>query len=955
MIYQHHFRRFLTLLLLAVPFVLPCAEQTNSKFAMTTRLFLDEFNHTGQAAAAPGRPGVDRPATRAIGNVVATPVYENGIAYISCFIHLVDPTDLSALEALGVKDMQTYDKLTFITANVPVAQMEALAALDNVTMIKVSELMQPATDLARKQTGVQDLLTMSPAVTGRGISTRYDGTGVVLGVVDAGIDFRHIAFKDKDGNCRIRNAYIYDGTVPSGIIYVESDFDNPDSIPTTDNVTGDHGTHTASTAGGSSVIVNKIDSTNFVLTVTENHDSATYGGMAPGTEMYLGGVYNLDGSKSMVAIKSMIEYADTVGGTGKPLVISNSWGTTFGPRNGHSELAQFFGAYFGDDHPNRIILFAAGNEVGDGGTGGIFVRKTDADASHPLGTIIRTDDGESGDNYEMGYLTSAWSDSAINCTVYVLENSTGNILWNKTMNQATTVIDSICSVGAQNDTTWFYTGALAVFLANDPIYQQYCAFLYGLTDLNTTTPGAYSLALEVFPFGDSAGINMWGFGTNRFTTDNITTAGHTWINGNDDMSVSDQTAIPEVISVGAYVTRNKWYNYAGKIGTKNTTIGDIAPFSSYSFPELSPTGQKFPTITAPGSMLISAVNHYHTSQVDTNSYYVSSIRSLIVNDSLYPYGTMQGTSMATPTAAGIVALWLQAAAETGKTLTPNRVKDIMRRTASHDSYTTNISASRFGQGKLDALAGLHFIADDVLDMYDTAYNDAKILVNSDTVMNVMLCGRTLYKDNGWNTLCLPFSMSLEGSVLAGATLVELDPANSGLQGTTLTLNFTTATSIEAGKPYLIKWPEGTDITYPLFENVTLVDAPTTVTSTDGSVSFVGSYSPEWLFDNDWTALSMGANNTLYRPDEDFQLGAFRAVFRLNNSTQAPSRVVLNVNGEAVATDIAVMHESGPSFPQAKEADDRGVKFITNGQLYIRRGGIIYDSLGRKVKPLTNNR
>ena len=33
-----------------------------------------------------------------------------------------------------------------------------------------------------------------------------DGTGVVLGIVDDGIDFRHIAFKDKDGRSRIKRA-----------------------------------------------------------------------------------------------------------------------------------------------------------------------------------------------------------------------------------------------------------------------------------------------------------------------------------------------------------------------------------------------------------------------------------------------------------------------------------------------------------------------------------------------------------------------------------------------------------------------------------------------------------------------------------------------------------------------------------------------------------------------------
>ena len=956
--YQYHrFKSYrLILLLLAVPFALTFAQQTNPKFSMTTQLFLDELNRSNQSAAAPGRPEVTYHAPKPVGNnLIASPIVMDGVAYISCFIHLVDPTDLSALEALGVRDMQTYGKLSFITANVPITQLEALAALDNVTQIKVSELMRPTTYEARKQTGVTDLLTMSPAVTGRGISTRYDGSGVVLGIVDTGIDFRHIAFKDKDGNCRIKHAFIYDGTYPYGLLYIDDeDFANPDSMPTTDNIYMDHGTHTASTAGGSSVIVDKIDSAHFVLNITENHDSATYGGMAPGADLYIGAVYDLNLTSVIYAIYFMMEYADTVDG-GKPLVVSNSWGTDAGPRNGHSEFAQFVGEFFGDDHPNRIILFAAGNEVGDGGTGGVYVRKPDANASHPLGAIIRTDDGTSGDYYESGYLADAWSDSVMNCTFYVLDNSTGNILWSKTVSPSSPIIDSIYSVGAQNDTTWFYTGMLIVLFNNDAGFQQNYAISYTPTGLITTAPGAYSLAMEVYPAEGTCGINMWGYGDCRFATGNTITAGHTWVNGTDDMCVTDETTISEAISVGAYVSKNKWYNYVDELRTKNMELGDIATFSNYALPELSPTGQQYPTITAPGSMLISAVNHYHTAEVDASSYYLFRER-LIVNDSINPYGAMQGTSMATPTAAGIVALWLQAASEVGKTLTPNQVKDIMARTASHDYYTVSgPNAARFGKGKIDALAGIHFITDDVLDLYDTAYNDTKISVNSDTILNVMLCGRTLYKDNGWNTLCLPFDLPLAGSVLAGATLVELDPTSSGYDGTTLTLNFSSATSIEAGKPYLIKWPEGSDITYPLFENVALQNASTIVTSDDNSVAFIGIYSPVTLNANNWRTLSMGANNTLYYPDSDMSLGAFRAVFLLNNASQAPSRIVLNVNGETVATDLAVLQESNPGFPQVEDADGRGTKFIANGQLYIRRGGVIYDSLGRKVKPQYNNR
>ena len=71
------------------------------------------------------------------------------------------------------------------------------------------------------------------------------------------------------------------------------------------------------------------------------------------------------------------------------------------------------------------------------------------------------------------------------------------------------------------------------------------------------------------------------------------------------------------------------------------------------------------------------------------------------------YGSMSGTSMATPTTTGIVALWLQANNE----LTVNDVKQVMQATAAKDAFTSGTNGAHFGaNGKIDALAGLQYIA-----------------------------------------------------------------------------------------------------------------------------------------------------------------------------------------------------------------------------------------------------
>ena len=240
----------LLLVLLTAPTVVLWAQEVNEKFSMTTLMFLNE--QKAQAEQAVKGPRRTPPARRLPDGtrlmkphrLIASPDTVSGVAYISCFIHLKDAGNLNDVRALGVEFEETFDGLDFVTARVPVNQLEPLAGIDNVTKIKVAQQMRPLTDKAREVTNVDDLLTQSNDATALGITSKYDGTGVILGIIDTGIDFQHIAFKDKDGNSRIKRAYIQTGSsTSSGTVYTE---DNIGSA-TTDDSSGDHGTHTAST------------------------------------------------------------------------------------------------------------------------------------------------------------------------------------------------------------------------------------------------------------------------------------------------------------------------------------------------------------------------------------------------------------------------------------------------------------------------------------------------------------------------------------------------------------------------------------------------------------------------------------------------------------------------------------------------------------------------------------
>ena len=146
-----------------------------------------------------------------------------------------------------------------------------------------------------------------------------------------------------------------------------------------------------------------------------------------------------------------------------------------------------------------------------------------------------------------------------------------------------------------------------------------------------------------------------------------------------------------------------------------------------------------------------------------------------------------------------------------------------------------------------------------ITLLDNANNSKTLTENVNIAAgSITLQGRTLYKDGAWNTLCLPFNVtdgntsdevSFTGTPLEGATVKYLSTTSSGssFDSTTgtLTLKFTNATSITAGRAYIVKWgTTGEDITDPVFTNVTISSTePKASTSKDHNVTFVGQYSP----------------------------------------------------------------------------------------------------------------
>ena len=188
--------------------------------------------------------------------------------------------------------------------------------------------------------------------------------------------------------------------------------------------------------------------------------------------------------------------------------------------------------------------------------------------------------------------------------------------------------------------------------------------------------------------------------------------------------------------------------------------------------------------------------------------------------------------------------------------------------------------------------------------------------------SVTLSGRTLYKDGTWNTLCLPFAVtdgdatddiSFSGTPLEGAVVKILDSSSSAKS--TLTLNFSSATSITAGTPCIVRW-EKTDnnagnndhnLYEPTFNGVIINNELHPVDQ--AAVDFTGSFSPVSLAAGDRSVLYLDANNSLFYPITAMTIGSCRACFQLADGLFNFDLGDVNGDGIITVTDVMMLVNS----------------------------------------------
>lgn len=191
--------------------------------------------------------------------------------------------------------------------------------------------------------------------------------------------------------------------------------------------------------------------------------------------------------------------------------------------------------------------------------------------------------------------------------------------------------------------------------------------------------------------------------------------------------------------------------------------------------------------------------------------------------------------------------------------------------------------------------------------------------------------------------------------LAPAALMTLD--NSSFANGELTLNFANATTIEAGKPYIIKWAgNGTDnLVNPTFAGVTISNTTNDV-STD-YVKFIGTYNPADIYTSEKTNLYLGADDYLYDPSGEnmtsFNVNAFRAYFQLLNGITAGESTDSNNSGNQIKSFVLNFGddtETGIFDVRSKMEAGRGDGVIYNitGQLLNKPQRGINIINGKKV-------
>ena len=558
---------------------------------------------------------------------------------------------VQTIENLGGRACRIHDAL--VTTTLPTTALPAVAAMPEVTYIRQSEQAKALTDFSREMTGVDNVHN------GTGLETPFTGKGVIVTIVDHGFQFNHRAFLKDATTSRALYTWNHNKyTTPpkKGATLLRGSDGAVES--------GGHATHVAGIAAGSKV------------------DGVPYYGMAPEADLIL-----LSTTMDYSDVLEEVAWAKSIAqDEGKPMVLNMSFGSQIAPHDGcgiEKEISDMADKGF-------ILVAAAGNDNGDTIHVGCTLQNKGDSA------IVVMDNTESLClAIFVGQPTDSLNHIEFTPCLYNKKTKTFTYLPKQTWNAV-----GYCG-GEISDVNGRQLYGMRVSLSS--IYSK-----ANITDKANTYVAVIAKALT-----DNVQMHGWKFHSNDF----IKLSSTVGVAPDDKYVIADLASSEKIVSVGSFNGRHDWKEYSTGSTTRSTDseTGQLSQFSV-----LGPTideGER-PLVAAPGGQIISALNSFiditTTSSLDLTSWLVTA--GIDSNGQAVPYessnrlkhffyGMMSGTSMAAPTATGIIALWLQANPE----LDYDQIERIIKATSTRDSFTHGTAGTwskGLGYGKINAYEGL---------------------------------------------------------------------------------------------------------------------------------------------------------------------------------------------------------------------------------------------------------
>ncbi len=560
------------------------------------------------------------------------------------------------LDSLGIEIGTQVGRVLIL--QVPLNRLEELSTYPFIESLNANHCHQITCLNAREESGAA-ILHDGAQSSAYGLKREYTGKGVLIGMVDTGIQYNHINFRDPEsGRSRLKGAVLYrpeEGAADS----IREYFTESEQIDTltTDYAEAAHGTHTTGVAGGSYLGLNMQ-------------------GMAPEADLMLCGTSVLEDDRIIDALQKTFARAEELG---EPCVINLSIGNPVDWKDGKSAICLACEALtdYGNA-PGRAIVFSSGNDGNKNFT--IDYQFVD---TMPVYTMLQPAVIKEKTCYINPNIDAYCGDSFPVELDYMLYDTLSNAFEEMPFEQH--LLDTL-EAGHDNRR----------HLCIDADTCDLSALQHKL--LAVRLKGSVGSQITLYYINNnSVSYSMSDFGL-----------GDRWLCGSAAHSISDLCCTDAVLSVGAYSAVDSLSNIFGKTIYPWSSRGEVCSFSSYG---PSHDGTPKPDVIAPGASVISSFSSYWEDKIIyyyTSGRYLNSPMMYAVKpegESQTYYWTQDvGTSMSSPVVAGIVAMWMEAC----PTLSVNEIRAILRKTSRFDEFCFNAPGGiiQSGFGKIDAVAGM---------------------------------------------------------------------------------------------------------------------------------------------------------------------------------------------------------------------------------------------------------